>query len=455
MKTLVIQLVFLFIFSNWISFAQTSGELSLPPEKAQWFRDAKFGMFIHWGLYSMLEGAYNGRSLPDASLKNGRSWYAEWVWKRLEVPDMVYKDLIRQFNPVNFDADEWIREAKNAGMRYFAITSKHHDGFALWDTKFSDFNVMNTPYGKDILEQLVRACKKYGIKYGFYYSHWMDWEHPGGANEDWEGVKQPSAAEFKQYWEGKSLPQVKELIEKFDPDFFWFDTWGNEGIHITSIQRDELIRLVRTNSTKCLINGRISYANPGDNVDFIELLDNVYSDKILSKPWQTPATMNRSFGWHANDFAWKSSATMLGHLLNCASTNGNYLLNIGPKPDGTFPAPAVRRLKEMGAWLDANGEAVYETSYVPVEIDRNTGIYLTQKNESGKNYLYISIAKPVEKIELPIGIRSLRVLNARVLETNQTVSFLQSDNHIEITIPQNVVNDCSIVVIKMEMERLL
>jgi len=268
-------------------------------------------------------------------------------------------------------------------------------------------------------------------------------------------VKQPSAAEFKKYWEQKSLPQVKELIEKFDPDFFWFDTWGSEGIHITAAYRDELIRLVRTNSKKCLINGRISYSNPGENVDFIELLDNAYSDRILSKPWQTPATINRSFGWHANDFAWKPSATMLENLLNCASKNGNYLLNIGPKPDGTFPAPAVRRLREMGAWLNANGEAVYETSYVPVEVDRNLGIYLTQKKENGKNYLYISIAKPTEKIELPIGIRSSRMMSAYILETRQPVSFSQSDDHLDLTMPQNLSMDCSMVVIKMEMERLL
>ena len=162
----------LFICANSI-FAQDKS-LSLDPQKAEWFKDAKFGMFIHWGLYSMLEGSYKNRTLPDSTLENGNTWYAEWIQMRLEVPSNEYKALAKTFNPVDFNADAWIAEAKNAGMRYFVITSKHLDGFALWDTKVSDFKVTNTPFQRDILAELVAACKKYGIKYGFYYSHSQD-----------------------------------------------------------------------------------------------------------------------------------------------------------------------------------------------------------------------------------------------------------------------------------------
>ena len=163
------------------TYAQKDPKLSLGPAKSEWFRNAKFGMFIHWGLYSVLEGSYNGRTMPDKSLKNGNSWYAEWIQTRMEIPAEEYRKIKDRFNPTGYNAEEWVLEAKNAGIRYIVITSKHHDGFALWDSKASDFDIMSTPYKKDLLQPLVDACKKHGMKYGFYYSHWLDWEHPQGA----------------------------------------------------------------------------------------------------------------------------------------------------------------------------------------------------------------------------------------------------------------------------------
>jgi len=440
---LSIFICFLFCCS---AFAQNKN-LSLDPQKAQWFKDAKFGMFIHWGLYSMLEGSYNGRTMPDTSTPQGKSWYAEWIQMRLDVPSTEYKKLAQNFNPVNFDADAWIAEAKNAGMRYFVITSKHHDGFALWDTKVSDFKITNTPYKKDILAELVKACKKYGIKYGFYYSHWQDWEYPGGAMPEWY-PKVPDA-EFEKYWQEKSLPQVKELLANFDPDLLWFDTWDWE-THITDKRRDELIALVRANSSKCLINGRISYNNPGENIDFLEMHDNQYPDKILEKPWQTPATMMRSWGWHAKDYNWKPSSQMLGFLVNNVSKGGNYLLNVGPKPDGSFPLAATRRLREMGAWLVPNGEAVYDT--FPVKMEVAEGVYLTQKTENGHHYLYISLTKPVDSLSLPINAQ---IRNCYVLESGMPVDFVVSGSQTKIQIPDNLFKDCNIQVLKVELSNAL
>lgn len=442
------QKILVFILFLCFSSNTLFSQQRVDADKVAWFKDAKFGMFIHWGLYSILAGSYNGHTLPDESFKEGKSWYAEWVQKRLEVPDAEYQALAKTFDPINFDADAWIKEAKNAGMRYFVITSKHHDGFALWDSKYSDFNIMNTPYKKDILEQLVKACKKYGMKYGFYYSHWQDWEHPGGALPEWE--VQRSDAQFETYWCQKCLPQVKELIEKFDPDMFWFDTWGTEEVHITTARRDELIKLVRDNSSKCLINGRISYANPSDDVDFMEMMDNGYPDKIQEKPWQTPATMTHSWGWHANDFNWKPSTQMLGYLVNNTSKGGNYLLNIGPKSDGTFPVPAVRRLREMGAWLYANGESIYSAQHVNIEIPNDRGIFLTQKESQGKNCLYISLTKAVDTVELPIASDNL-IYGARILETGQPIVFSHGDGNAVFTVPQSIFKDASIQVIKVEL----
>lgn len=423
-------------------------KLSLDSQKAEWFKEAKFGMFVHWGLYSILGGSYNGHTLPDTTLANGKSWYAEWIQMRLEIPNKEYKELAQNFDPVNFDADTWIYEAKNAGMRYFVITAKHHDGFALWDTKFSDFKITNTPYKKDILAELVKACKKYDIKYGFYYSHWQDWEYPGGAMPNW--MPKVPDAEFEKYWQQKCLPQVKELLVNFDPDLLWFDTWDWE-THITDKRRDELIALVRNNSSKCLINGRISYLNPGDNIDFLEMHDNQYPDKILEKPWQTPATMVHSWGWHAKDYNWKSSAEMLTYLVSNVSKGGNYLLNIGPKPDGSFPLAATRRLREIGAWLVPNGDAVYGTSPVKIECPEN--VYLTQKNIGDTNYIYIIISKPIDQLVLSIDTSLIE--DCKILETEQPIIYNKKGDKTLFKLSSDLFQDCSLQVVKLQLKRTL
>ncbi|HMR85805.1 MAG TPA: alpha-L-fucosidase, partial [Niabella sp.] len=246
-----------------LAFTKTHAQTVTAANRADWFKEARFGMFIHWGLYSILGGTYNGHTLPDESFENGNSWYAEWIQPRLEVPRDVYRALVKQFDPLKFDADSWIKEARDAGMKYFVITAKHHDGFALWDSKVSTYDIGSTPYKKDILGELARACKKYGLKYGFYYSHCEDWDHPGGATPSWTAQK--SDAQFEQYWNEKCLPQVTELIQRYRPDLFWFDTWGDkqEKIFISDKRRDQLIALIRKKSPKTLINGRISWLNPG------------------------------------------------------------------------------------------------------------------------------------------------------------------------------------------------
>lgn len=412
----------------------------------EWFKEAKFGMFIHWGLYTLLEGSYGERSLPDKSLPQGNSWYAEWIQMRLEVPDADYQALAQRFNPEGFDAEQWIIEAKIAGMRYFVITSKHHDGFALWDSKVSDFTVMHTPFKRDILAELVAACKKHGIKYGFYYSHWQDWEHPNGAMPLWTGRNKER--NFEDYWQHKCLPQVRELIENFDPDLLWFDTWGEEEADITPERRDELIALVRKHSDKCLINGRIRFTGPGDHIDFLEMHDNTYPDSVLEKPWQTPATMVRSWGWHAGDHQWKSAATMLGYLVSNASKGGNYLLNIGPKPDGTFPVPAVKRLREMGAWLYANGDAVYGAQPCAVK-SKTEGVILTEFKMGKARKLYIAMTRPAAKVSLILARD--RVVGCKVLESGMPLTIDREDDNVVIAIPDWLSRGDPVPVIEMTL----
>jgi len=448
MKKVFLLMAVLGFFYECSNARQSPNLLVAENDKIQWFKEARFGMFVHWGLYSVLGGTYDGRTMPDTTLPNGKSWYAEWIQQRLEVPDKVYQSLVKEFNPVFFNADEWIQEAKNAGMKYFVITAKHHDGFALWDSKVSDFDIAATPLkGRDILGELVEACKKYGLKYGFYYSHWQDWEHPQGAIPYWKPAR--ADKDFEKYWQEKSLPQVQELIEKYDPDLLWFDTWDEEAKElITPKRRDELVNLVRSLSKKCLINGRIAMHDPGEDIDFLEMMDNAYPKELLEKPWQTPATMNHTWAWHSKDFNWKSSGQMLRYLVSNASMGGNYLLNIGPKPNGTLPLPAVRRLREMGAWMLTNGEAVYATH--PVDIMASEHVVLTQKEMDGRLCIFVHILDDVKENKISLQLKDKEIISCQLLETGEELEVAANQQGgVEIQLSPKSKYDNAIQVLKL------
>lgn len=399
--------------------------------RVDWFKEAKFGLFIHWGLYSILEGSYNGHALPDKSFAQGDSWYAEWIQQRLEVPRDAYRELVKKFNPEKFDADTWIREARDAGMKYFVITAKHHDGFALWDSKVSAYDLGSTSYRKDILGELVKACRKYGLKYGFYYSHCQDWDHPGGAIPNWMPRKTDS--QFEQYWVQKCLPQVEELITLYSPDMFWFDTWGDaqEKTFISDKRRDQLITLIRKLSPKTLINGRISWLSPGKDIDFLEMMDNQYPAEQQKIPWQTPATMVNSWGWHAKDYEWKPAKEMVGFLVSNAAKGGNYLLNIGPKPDGTFPAMAIRRLREIGGWMATNCDCIYGTT--PLLLKASPNVCFTQKAINGNTIVYASIIYPLIDNKLILPFTPDKIASCQMLETGMPLKF-ESSNGADVSI---------------------
>lgn len=393
-------------------------------------------------------------TLYHPSLPKGDSWYAEWAQMRLDVPRDDYRGLVKKFNPVKFNADEWISEAKSAGMRYFVITAKHHDGFALWDSAVSDYDLGSTPYKGDLLGDLAKACRKHGIKLGFYYSHWQDWGHPGGALPPWDNMKQPSQEAFESYWQNVSLPQVKELLNRYDPDLLWFDTWGKYASDfITSERRDELIAMIRKESPKTLINGRISFHDPGKDIDFLETGDNAHPEKNLGMPWQTPATMYHSWGWHANDFNWKPSKTLIKLLAQNSTLGGNYLLNVGPKPDGTFPLPAVKRLREIGGWTAANGEAIYAT--IPVSAKPARGVRHTRRVlDNGTHRLYSHILDPLTDDKLILPVESNTIISSKVLETSQPVKFKSIAGGTSFDLGSLMETEPSIPVFYIDLKRL-
>jgi alpha-L-fucosidase len=419
--------------------------------RSQWFQDARFGMFIHWGLYSELAGSWSGRTLPDPSLPNGDNWYSEWIQARLEVPGEEYRKLVDVFNPTEFDAEAWAQEAELAGMKYLVITSKHHDGFALWDSDVSDYDLGATPYEGDLLGDLVEACRKRDIKVGFYYSHWQDWEHPGGAVPAWPGTPPyPSQEDFDRYWNEKCLPQVAELLDRYDPDLLWFDTWYvNAGKLISPAKRDELIDLIRSKSERCLINGRILAHDPGPRVDYLSAGDNEFPEHNMGRPWQTPATMRKSWAWHASDFNWKPSETITRLLVQNASLGGNLLLNIGPYANGEIPSPAIRRLREIGGWLHAHGESIYGAhplDDVPVP---EWGRLTRRKTADGTEIVYAHVMDWPEgrPVHLPSELGPAQ--SATVLETGESV--ILSEDGLSFVKPDGGLHP-AVATIRMIME---
>lgn len=404
----------------------------------EWFQDARFGMFIHFGLYSIPAGVWEGKRMT-------RNDYAEWIryqqnWpQKGGIPKEQYDTLLKQFDPEGFDADAWIREAKNAGMKYFLITAKHHDGFALWDSKASDYNIVKaTPFKRDILGELAAACRKHGLKLGFYYSHWLDWEHPGGAKPPWPELKedpvydQPSQEDYEKYWTEKCLPQVKELLVNYQPDFMWFDSWGGKSrTFLTEERLDRLVALIRETQPACLINSRLGREDKG--ADFLSMGDNFFPKKGFDRPWETSGTLNHSWGYHRLDHKWKPTTQLLRWLVDNTSRGGNYQLNVGPTAEGVFQPAAIRRLREIGAWMSANGEAIYGSRTAPYP--EPAWGRLTRKTMDGKERLNVFVydAKPGATLELtgPAEVPA----RAWVLETAEEIQVEKTGDGLRFKLP--------------------
>jgi alpha-L-fucosidase len=313
-----------------------------------WFREAKYGMFIHWGLYAIPAGQWKGKTVLGLG---------EWIMNRAQIPASEYAQLATQFNPVQFDADAWVTLAKDAGMKYIVITSKHHDGFALFKSDVSPFDVVDaTPFKRDVLAELAKACAKQGIRLGFYYSQSQDWHEPNGAGNNWD-FGPDSLKRYDEYLREKAEPQVRELLTRYGPvALVWFDTPRN----MTGERAARFTRLVRTLQPNTLIDGRL-----GESGDYVSTGDNVIPGEKMTQAWEVPATLNHTWGYRTDDHDWKSVGDVVFKLVDVVSKGGNYLLNVGPLPTGEMPQPAVDVLRNAGAWLKVNGDAVYGAGPTP------------------------------------------------------------------------------------------
>ena len=405
--------------------------------RMKWWREARFGLFVHWGVYSVPAGTYKDKKIGGIG---------EWIMHNGKIPVNEYREYAKQFNPVKFNADEWVGIAKAAGMKYIVITSKHHDGFAMFDSKTSGWNITTgTPFGRDPLKELAAACKKEGIKLGFYYSQAQDWNHPGGAaaGGHWDKAQD---GDMDEYVRKIAVPQVREILSNYGPiAVLWWDTPMN-----MNRQRAEMLLPLLKLQPGIIHNNRLGGGYHGDTETPEQFIP---ATGYPGRDWETCMTMNDTWGFKSYDHNWKSTDVLLRNLIDIASKGGNYLLNVGPTSEGLIPGPSVERLKEVGVWMRANGESIYATSASPFKRlpwgrctkkvhDGGTTLYLHVfnwpedgrlrvpglKNEAVKAYLLTDAAKTALRIErtgaeLAIGVPAAapdKVASVVVLEIKGT-----------------------------------
>ena len=436
--------VFTLLLLLLISQSMIAQKVLTKDERMDWWRDARFGMFIHWGVYSLPAGTWDGRQIGGIG---------EWIMNRAKIPVADYQRMAKDFNPVKYDPDAWVRMARDAGMKYIVITSKHHDGFALFETKASKWNVVDaTVYGKDLLKPLAEACRKYGIKLGFYYSQAQDWNNPGGAaarkitKEGWanpdsviidaytkehKGHWDPAQEKktFDQYIDGVAVPEVRELLTNYgDVAVLWWDTPTN----MTDEAATKLQSLLALQPA-IITNDRLKRPNfPGDHKTPEQKIPNLAD--LDGTDWETCMTMNGTWGYKSYDHNYKSAETLIHNLLDIASKGGNFLLNVGPTSEGEFPSESVDLLAKIGAWMKINGEAVYGTTASP------WGLFdwgrCTKKVTKNGTSLYFSVFQwPTDgKLVIP-GVKN-SVVSAKLLATGAKVkSTLKKDGNLTLTLP--------------------
>jgi alpha-L-fucosidase len=323
-------------------------------QRLQWFRHDKFGMFIHFGPYSALAGEWRGHQIPVGS-------EAEWIMQRFNIPVNDYREMAHHFNPARFNADEWVALAKAAGMKYMVFTAKHHDGFSMYRSQITDYNIVDwTPFKHDVLRALAIACQKQGIRLGIYYSQREDWDDPDGYGNNWDYDR--SKKNFDRYLEMKAKPQLRELLTRYGPiALIWFD----RGLE-TREQGQDFVDIVRELQPRCLINGRLGPYGSDLLGDYQDMNDRGMPVGGIEEAWETPQILNGTWGYSKFDQDWKPPAEVIHLLVETVSKGGNYLLNVGPGPDGTMPPAAVAILRRVGAWMQQNGDSIYGTTATPL-----------------------------------------------------------------------------------------
>lgn len=401
-----------------------------------WFREARFGMFIHWGLYSVSEGVWKN----DAG-------YGEWMMEQAKIPTSEYLGLAKRFNPTAFDAKEWVRIAKDAGMKYLVITSRHHDGFAMFPSKFSDWCISATPFKRDPLAELAAACRQAGIRFCVYYSI-MDWHHPDWGNRrPWndtaKGAPDPDRfAEFMKH-------QLTELVTTYHPALVWFDgQWEEPWTHSYAV---DIYTHLRKLDPMILANGRVEgHHTAHEDAAISKVTVGDYDTPEQNIPpfgfgpgvdWETCMTFNNHWSYNKGDHAWKSTTTLLRNLIDVASKGGNYLLNVGPTPEGVIPEASTTRLAEIGAWMKVNGESIHgstASAFARLTWGRST-------SKPGKLYLHVFDWPTDGTLLVPM---TGAIGRAYLLARPQTaLTFARSEHGVALNVPAQAPDPIASVVV--------
>jgi len=422
--------------SGWLqdAFATSS-------KRMQWYNDSKFGCFVHWGVYSVAGGEWGGR----------RSGYAEHMQRVAQVNQEDYKKhFIEQFNPTEFDADEWIRTIKDAGMKFFVLTAKHHDGFAVYHSDAFPYDMRMTPYKDDPVLALRKACDKYGIKFGLYYSHAFDWGDPDGPGNDWEftnggGDKKLFEGELglwfdqhpelvprtaKYYVDKKSIPQIVELIQKYRLDLIWFDTSHK----LPASENLRILKAIRDTCPNVVVNGRLArnqrFAQCGD---YNNTGDRAAETFPTPGRWETIPTTNESYGYSAFDKSHKPPEHFIKLLIKSAARGGNVLMNLGPDGQGAIDPVDLDIVAAIGKWMKANGESIYGTIRSPLTVQSFGEVTLKG------NKLYLHIFNPSDVITLGGVVNYLDKVYMLTDESKTPLATKRISNlDTEITLPKNV-----------------
>ncbi len=435
--------LFLTLF-QFFSCNQKSVEKSsqmVQTDRLDWFKEAKFGMFIHWGPYSKLAGEWNGRQLPQGE-------NAEWIMQKFQIPVEEYRKVASTFNPTKFNAEEWVALAKHSGMKYLVITSKHHDGFAMYHSKVSNYNIIDyTPFTRDIYDELSKACHEAGIRFCFYYSHREDWDHPYAYGNFWDYDSSQTNDDsmdypelFRKYLDEKAKPQIHELLSNYGPiGLVWFD----RGMY-TQEQGKEFVDLIHSIQPECIVNGRVGHYDKELLGDYQNMSDNGMPIGGIEEYWESPQTLNDTWGYSKYDHNWKSAEEIIRNMLIIVSKGGNYLLNIGPTGEGIIPQPSVDVLTKVGNWMQKNSESIYGTSPSPFSQELSWG-YCTLKG----NKIYLHVFMWPENCQLELAGLNNQVNNVYLLvNKNKTLPVQRNEeNRLLISLPENPVDEINSVVV--------
>ncbi|MDB4345923.1 alpha-L-fucosidase, partial [bacterium] len=419
----------------------------------KWFRDAKFGAFIHFGVYSQLEGEYEGRGSGFR--------YSEWIQSTARMSANEYHAVAKEFNPYEFDADEWAKTFKDSGIKYVVITSKHHDGFALFDSMVSDYNVVDyTPFKRDIIKELSEACHRQGLMFGVYYSHAQDWDEPDApflnAKRTRREVIHPDLPadfepDFDRYLAKKSLPQVEELMKNYEIDLIWFDT----PVEMNFERAKQFTDIVRKYRPDCLINSRIIHRGKGkilqENLelyDYVSIGDKEVPTKKLPLYVESPDSVSSSFGYKTKgNHYYHTEKEMIHRFVHTVCAGGNSLMNNGPMGNGKLDPEAIRLYGVVGDWLKVNGESIYGAGRNPLPERPEWGDCSISKD--GKT-LYLHVMQWPESGSIAVDDMSGTATAAAFLANGKKANFSQSVNTLTIKLPPTPLDTyCTVIKVSL------